>query len=200
MTVPAAINLDALIARLNAAPGSAEADRIEAIVEGVLVTIRRMTGMGLEGTPTQYTERVRISSGLGDIVLAHGPILSVQSISRLYWNGQVAFVYGVADWWMTDGRLTLRPFASSSRAWGYDRFMTVGSPTDVQVIYTTTGEIPADVVKAVWRWVEADVQDHGGLVSYTNGADSETYRPFAAPTGVSAVLAGYYRPRTGGVV
>lgn len=185
------VSLDTALSLLGVAAGSADEDRVAQLLDDVSAEIRHLTRRGLEGTPTTYDEVLPISGSL--LRLPRGPLSSIVSIRRSYFDGTLDTAYSVTDWRFDDmarGRVSLY---SSVTGW-------------VRVVYTTTGEVPAPIIQACLDWLKARWYEHqrdSALASYSTGGDSESYfdsRVGKPPGNVARTLAMYFRTTAGGVV
>lgn len=195
--------------------GVAAADPLEAdtyrLLDAICVTVRRLTRRAFEGDEGgSYTQVIRIR-GAREFTLPHVPVRAIASIARVRFDGTVDDPYATTDWRLEDaarGRVRLLPGAS---AWAgpmafRSRDANWGGPEYVQAVWTTTGEIPADLPQAVLDWGKArwDVRDQNpALASYKTGEDAESYFASLAgkpPADVMRAVLGSRHATGGGVV
>jgi hypothetical protein len=181
-----------------------EVDEVSRLYDAILSEVRRLTHRGFEGDEGgTYDEVIRID-GSQEFRLPWTPVRAITSIARKWFDGTEDEAYDATSWRLENaetGLVSLRPS-------GVQRFpmhRPLG-PEYVRVLWTTTGEIPAQVPQAILDWGKArwDERDQAtGLAGYTTGDDSETYfmqlagRP---PRSVMAALMGVKHLVGGGKV
>jgi hypothetical protein len=194
---------------LGVAATDPDVDWVNLLFNAINAEIRRLTHRAFEGDGGgSYDQVIRIH-GAREFDLPWGPIRAIASIERVHFDGTVDDAYETTDWRLEDadrGRVRLLPHTSG---WGgppYFRDHQWGGPEYVQVIWTTTGEIPAQLPMACldWgktRWEERDRT--AGLASYTTGQDAESYFPALAglpPRSALLAIMGVAHLTGGGVV
>lgn len=189
-------------------------DDVSRLLDAICAEVRRMARRDFEGDEGgSYDQVIRIR-GEWEITLPHVPVRTITSISRQWFDGTEEDPYLASDFRLEDatrGLIRLRPGAgwlgradwdSDPRRHGHQYH----GPDYVRVVWTTTGEIPADIPQAVLDWGKArwDTRDRvAGLVGYTTGQDSETYSEKLAgqpPRDVSRAILGTRHATGGGVV
>ena len=200
---------------LGIAPGSPDEDDASRLLDAICARVRRIARLDLEGDlGGSYDQVIRIR-GAEEFILPHAPVRAIASISRVWFDGTQDDPYQAGDWRLDDaarGLVRLRPgaadFSRFHNAWA-DRAAVRGlhlAPDYVRVVWTTTGEIPAELPQAVLEWGRArwDERDaNPALAAYTTGTDSETYAATLAgrpPREVLAAILGARHARGGAVV
>lgn len=166
-----------------------EAD-VERLYDAIGAEIRRITRRALEGEAATYDEILRLH-GAREFQLRHVPVEAVTSINRVRFDATEDDPYEATQWRLEDAPT------------GRIRLADSLSPEYVRVIWTVTGEIPAQLPEAYLEWGKARWDDKdrpAALASYQTGDDAESY--FAslagkAPSPVMVVLVGLAH-RTGG--
>jgi hypothetical protein len=198
------ITLADALAELGVTAATADATRVRHLVDGISSEIRKLCRRGFEGAATTYTETIRIRGAL-EFTLPHGPITSITSIAQTYVDGSEDEAYAADEYLIEDldrCRVRLGTYFGP-RAWPRD---WARGPEYVKVVWTVTGEIPADVTLAAYQWLKArwgTWNDRPDLAGYKTGDDSESY--FGAligrmPRDVARALSLYYHATGGGPV
>lgn len=197
-----------------------EADQVSILFDAINAEIRRLTHRAFEGDDGgSYDQVIRIF-GATEFTLPWTPVETVTSIARHHFDGTEDDPYQTAAWRLGDpdrGVIQLRSSGSADWPWDRPRADWRG-PEYVRVIWTTTGDIPAQLPQACLDWGKVRWDEHllaaadqatGSLASYKTGDDAESYfdprRPPAATAGKpprSALLAilGQAHYSRGGVV
>jgi hypothetical protein len=195
--------------------GVAAGDPLEAatyrLLDAICAQVRRITRRAFEGDEGgSYTLVIRIRGAL-EFTLPHVPVRAIASIARVRFDGTVDDPYETTSWRLEDaerGAVRLLPGASS---WGGDvhfrsRDANWGGPDYVQVVWTTTGDIPADLVQGILEWGKTrwDARDRAAdLASYDTGEDAESYFASLAghpPADTLRAIMGARHATGGGVV
>lgn len=191
---------------LGVAATDPEVDAVSLLFNAINAEIRRLTHRAFEGDGGgSYDQVVRIH-GEREFTLPWGPVASITSIARVHFDGTEDDPYEATQWRLEDadrGVVALRPTGywrpGSPARW-------LSNPDYIHIVWTTTGEIPAQLPQACldWgktRWEERDRT--AGLASYGTGQDAESYFPalagLAPRTALLAIL-GVAHLTGGGVV
>ena len=184
-------------------------DDVSRLFDAITKAVHRITRRAYEGDEGgSYDQVIRIR-GAREFTLPYAPIRVVTSITRVFFDGTEETPYVATDWRVEDpilGRLRLNPGFNAwlihgrleeqddSAMWPLGRPVDHqwGGPDYVRVVWTTTGEIPADVVQATldWgriRWNERDRDPE--LQQYRTGVDLERYFDKAGKVPHAVVLA-----------
>ncbi len=177
---------------LGVAATDPDVDWVNLLFNAINAEIRRLTHRAFEGDDGgSYDQVIRIR-GQREFTLPWTPVKAIASIARVRFDGTEDDPYELTHWRLEDadrGLVALR----ASGSWDGPPARWWRNPDYVHVIWTTTGEIPAQLPMACldWgktRWEERDRT--AGLASYGTGQDAESY--FAALAGLpprSALLA-----------
>jgi hypothetical protein len=177
---------------LGVAADAVEIDDVSKLYDAIGSQVRRITRRDFEGDEGgSYDQVIRIREER-EFDLPHVPVEAITSIRQAFFDGTEDNPYDAEQWRLEDaarGRIRLLPRAEY-----------------VRVVWTTTGEIPAEVPQAFLEWGKTrwDERDRtGGLASYSTGADSESYFATLAgrpPRDVMLALLGVQHSTGGGVV
>jgi hypothetical protein len=169
-----------------------EVDDASRLYDAIGSEIKRITRRDFEGDEGgSYNKVIRVR-GEREFSLPHVPVEAITSINRYYFDATEDDVYDAEDWRIEDadrGRIHLKHRCEY-----------------VRVIWTTTGEIPAQVVQAYLEWGKDrwSTRDRpNGLSSYQTGDDRESYSVTLAgrpPRSVVVALLGVQHSTGGGVV
>jgi hypothetical protein len=210
MTLPPLVEYEVFRDYLGVAAGDVlEADTYR-LLDAICTQVRRITRRDYEGDEGgSYSQTIRIR-GAREFTLPHVPVRSITSINRVYFDGTEDDAYDATEWRLEDadrGRVHLHAGAgSSARARLEWPDQTGRGPEYVRVVWTTTGDLEADVPQAVLDWGKAawdDRERNPALASYETGDDAESYFATLAgkpPVSVTRTLMGVRHARGGGVV
>lgn len=150
---------------LGVAADDTAVDDVGKLYDAINAECRRLTGRQFEGDGgATYDQVIRIR-GAREFNLPRGPVASITSITRQYFDGTEddapfeTTSYRVED--AERGRVHLHANCEY-----------------VHVVWTVTGEIPAQVIPAALEWGKDrwDQRDQAaGLLSYQTGQDAESY-------------------------
>jgi hypothetical protein len=209
--VGAVIEFEVFRDSLGVAATDPEVDAVSLLFNAINAEIRRLTHRAFEGDGGgSYDQVIRIR-GEREFTLPWGPVASITSIARVHFDATEDDPYETTDWRLEDadrGRVLLR---SGSSAWAsaapfFYRDHRRGGPEYVHVIWTTTGEIPAQLPQACLEWGKSrwDSRDRDpAMASYQTGDDAESYFASLAgkpPHGVLLAIMGVAHLTGGGVV
>jgi hypothetical protein len=184
-------------------------DDVSRLFDAIDAEVRRLTRRefeGLEGGSYNQVLRIR---GVREFTLPFVPVRTITSIARVWFDGTEEPAYLATDYRLEDparGLVHLRPGSGSTGRPAWDEGEAAGrGPEYVRVVWTTTGNYPADLPQAVLDWGKArwDSRDRDpGLASYQTGDDAENYFASLAGHAPRAVLQAIYGARhaTGGGV
>lgn len=145
-----------------------EVDDVSRLYDAIASEVKRLTRRDFEGDQGgSYNEVIRLD-GAEEFVLSHVPVKSLTSIAQVFFDGAQDTAYATSAWRLESAKRGLvRLRAGGERGPGY-----------VRVIWTTTGEIPADAPVAFLEWGRdrwSQRGQDGALSGYTTGQDAETY-------------------------
>lgn len=190
---------------LGVAATDPDVDFASLLFDAINAEIRRLTHRAFEGDDGgSYDQVIRIR-GLREFSLPWTPVKAIASIARVHFDGTEDDPYETTYWRLEDadrGLVALR----ASGYWDGPPTRWWRNPEYVRVVWTTTGEIPAQLPMACldWgktRWEERDRT--AGLASYTTGQDAESYFPAIAglpPRSALLAIMGSAHITGGGVV
>lgn len=190
---------------LGVAATDPEVDAVSLLFNAINAEIRRLTHRAFEGDGGgSYDQVIRIH-GEREFTLPWGPVASISSIVRVHFDATEDVPYEATQWRLEDadrGVVALR----SSGYWRGPPARWLRNPDYIHVVWTTTGEIPAQLPQACldWgktRWEERDRT--AGLTSYHTGQDAETYSEVLAgrpPRSALLAILGVAHLTGGGVV
>ena len=168
---------------LGVAATDPEVDAVSLLFNAINAEIRRLTHRAFEGDGGgSYDQVIRIH-GEREFTLPWGPVASITSIARVHFDATEDDPYEATQWRLEDadrGVVALR----SSGYWDGPSARWLRNPDYIHVVWTTTGEIPAQLPQACLDWGKTRWDERAraaGLTSYSTGQDAESY---------SAVLAG----------
>jgi hypothetical protein len=154
-----------------------EVDAVSLLFDAINAEIRRLTHRAFEGDDGgSYDQIIRIR-GLREFTLPWTPVKAIASIARVRFDGTEDDPYPATDWRLDDaarGLIALR----SSGSWEGPPARWRRNPDYIHVIWTTTGEIPAQLPMACLEWGKTRWEERdraAGLASYSTGADAESY-------------------------
>jgi hypothetical protein len=163
---------------LGVAATDPDVDAVSLLFDAINAEIRRLTHRAFEGDDGgSYDQVIRIR-GLREFSLPWTPVKAISSIARVHFDGTEDDPYPATQWRLEDADRGLVALRSIGFWEGRPVESWHASPEYVRVIWTTTGEIPAQLPMACLEWGKArwDERDQAaGLASYTTGADSESY-------------------------
>ena len=189
---------------LGVAATDPEVDAVSLLFNAINAEIRRLTHRAFEGDGGgSYDQVIRIHGGR-EFTLPWGPVASITSIARVHFDATEDDPFEAPQWRLEDadrGVVALR-----SSGWGGPPARWLRNPDYVHVVWTTTGEIPAQLPQACldWgktRWEERDRA--AGLASYKTAEDAEAYFPALAglpPRTAMLAILGVAHLTGGGVV
>jgi len=166
--LPSLIEFEVFRDYLGVAADAVEVDDVSRLLDAICAEIRRLARRSFEGDEGGAYDRVlRIREEL-EFTLPEVPVAAITSIAPAYFDGTFGDVAETTEWRLEDAargvvRVTFRE-------------------EYVRVIWSTTGEMPAQIPQATldWgkaRWAMRD-QPSPRLAGYKTGDDAETY--FAA--------------------
>jgi hypothetical protein len=166
-----------------------EADAVSLLFDAINAEIRRLTHRAFEGDDGgSYDQAIRIR-GTRQFSLPWTPVKAIVSIARIRFDGTEDDAYETTQWRLEDparGLVELRAGEIIRGLLEQDRpGRCRRNPEYVRVIWTTTGEIPAQLPQACLDWGKTrwDERDRAAdLASYATGQDAESY--FAALAGL----------------
>jgi hypothetical protein len=183
--VGAVIEFEVFRDYLGVAATDPDVDFTSLLFDAINAEIRRLTHRAFEGDDGGSYDQVIHIRGLREFSLPWTPVKAIASIARVYFDGTEDDPYEAAQWRLEDadrGLIALR----ASGSWR-------PNPEYVRVIWTTTGDIPAQLPMACLDWGKTRWEERdriAGLASYGTGQDAESY--FQALAGLpprSALLA-----------
>ena len=189
---------------LGVAATDPEVDAASLLFNAINAEIRRLAHRAFEGDGGgSYDQVIRIH-GEREFTLPWGPVASITSIARVHFDATEDDPYEATQWRLEDadrGVVALR-----SSGWGGPPARWLRNPDYIHVVWTTTGEIPAQLPQACldWgktRWEERDRT--ASLASYGTGQDAESYFPALAglpPRTAMLAILGVAHVVGGGVV
>jgi len=173
--VGAVIEFEVFRDYLGVAATDPEVDDVSLLFNAINAEIRRLTHRAFEGDGGGSYDHVIRLHGEREFTLPWGPVASITSIARVHFDATEDDPYETTLWRLEDAD---RGLVHLSRSVEY-----------VRVVWTTTGEIPAQLPQACLDWGKTRWDERArtaGLTSYHTGQDAEAY---------SEVLAGL-PPRT----
>lgn len=169
-----------------------QVDDASKLYDAINAEIRRITKRSFEGDEgATYDEVIRIF-GASEFTLPHVPVEEIVSIARVRFDGTEDDPLEAERYRLEDadrGRIRIRPH--------YEY---------VHVVWSVTGDIPAQLPQAALEWGKARWEDRGrvaALTSYQTGGDAESYSVTLAglpPRQVVAALLGVANITGGGVI
>jgi hypothetical protein len=175
--VGAVIEFEVFRDYLGVAATDPDVDNVSLLFDAINAEIRRLAHRAFEGDDGgSYNQIIRIR-GLREFTLPWTPVKAIASIARVHFDGSEDDPYPTTHWRLDDadrGLIALR----SSGTWDGPPARWWRNPDYVRVIWTTTGDIPAQLPMACLDWGKARWEERdqvAGLASYTTGADSESY-------------------------
>lgn len=177
---------------LGVAADAPEIDDCSRLYDAIGTRIRRITRRDFEGDEGgSYDEVIRIRGAL-EFRLAHVPVEAITSLRAVEFDGTEADPYLATQWRLEDAQTGLVRLVRRSEY--------------LRAVYTTTGEIPADLPQAYLDWGKARWDERtrpAVLASYQTGGDGESYFEALAgrpPRDVVAILLGNRHDATAGVI
>lgn len=188
---PPIVTLEAFLAHLGVDAASPEAADASRLLDAISAEMRLLARRDFEGIGGTY-DRILTIRGAREILLPHVPVVAIQSISRVYFDGTEDPAYAADTWRLED------PARGAVRL--------AFTADYIRVQWTTTGAIPAQIIQGAFswgssRWVERERDP--GLAAYRTGDDSETYFPAIAgrpPTDVARAILGTQHATGGGPI
>ena len=169
-----------------------DVDFVSLLFDAINAEIRRLSHRAFEGDGGgSYDQVIRIRGGR-EFSLPWTPVRAITSIARVRFNGTEDAPFEATSWRLEDasrGLVALR----ASGSWDGPPVRWWRNPEYVRVIWTTTGEIPAQLPQACLDWGKTrwdDRERNAGLASYSTGEDAESYfQALAGSPPRSAMLA-----------
>jgi hypothetical protein len=162
--LPSLVEFEVFRDHLGVAADAPEVDAVSKLLDAICAEVRRIARRSFEGDEGgAYSQVIRIR-GAREFTLPQVPVAAVASIAPAYFDGTVGDAWDTWDWRLEDasrGLVRLR-FAAEY----------------VAVVWTTTGDIPAQIPQAVLEWGKSRWESRdqvAGLTGYKTGDDSETY-------------------------
>jgi hypothetical protein len=190
--VGAVIEFEVFRDYLGVAATDPDVDWVNLLFNAINAEIRRLTHRAFEGDGGGSYDQVFRVQGIREFTLPWTPVKAIASIARVHFDGTEDDPLEVTQWRLEDadrGVVALR----SSGYWGGSPARWWRDSDYLHVIWTTTGEIPAQLPMACLDWGKTRWEEQGrspSLASYKTGDDAESY--FAVLAGLpprSAMLA-----------
>jgi hypothetical protein len=175
--VGAVIEFEVFRDHLGVAATDPDVDFASLLFDAINAEIRRLTHRAFEGDGGgSYDQVIRIR-GEREFTLPWGPVKAITSIARVRFDGTEDDFYETTQWRLEDADRGLVAVRASG-SWDGPPARWWRNPEYLHVIWTTTGDIPAQIPVACLEWGKTmwDQRDQSAaLASYTTGADSESY-------------------------
>ena len=171
-----------------------EVDFVSILFDAINAEIRRLTHRAFEGDDGGSYDKVIRIFGATEFTLPWTPVDAITSITVQHFDGTEDEALDTDRWRLEDAE---RGLVRLKRSAEY-----------VHVVWTTTGDIPAQLPQAAldWgkeRWMEVENDRPANLASYTTGGDSESYFQAIAgapPSKALVTILGVAHYSRGGVV